>query len=50
MLLGVLWSSPARKTAERDSWIEWTNEERARKLQLIVNNSRFSDPALGAGA
>lgn len=27
--------------AARDSWIGWTDEERARKLQLIVNNSRF---------
>jgi hypothetical protein len=25
----------------RDSWIGWTNEERARNLQLVVNNSRF---------
>lgn len=27
--------------AARDSWIGWTDEERSRKLQLIVNNSRF---------
>lgn len=27
--------------AARDSWIGWTNEERARNLQLVVNNSRF---------
>jgi hypothetical protein len=27
--------------APRDSWIGWTNEERARNLQLVVNNSRF---------
>ena len=27
--------------APRDSWIGWSNEERARNLQLIVSNSRF---------
>ena len=27
--------------ASRDSWIGWANEERARNLQLVVNNSRF---------
>jgi hypothetical protein len=27
--------------APRDSWIGWTDEERARNLQLIVSNSRF---------
>jgi len=37
----LLWSSPAWKMAARDSWIGWTNEERARNLQLVVNNSRF---------
>jgi hypothetical protein len=41
VLACLLWSSPAWKMAARDSWIGWTDEERARKLQLIVNNSRF---------
>jgi hypothetical protein len=27
--------------AARDSWFGWTDEERSRKLQLIVNNSQF---------
>src|SRR5258705_1389200 len=27
--------------AARDSWIGWTNEQRARNLQLVVSNSRF---------
>lgn len=27
--------------AARDCWIGWTNEEQARNLQLVVNNSRF---------
>lgn len=34
-------SSPAWKMAARDRWIGWTNEERARNLQLVVTNSRF---------
>lgn len=41
VLACLLWSSPAWKMAARDRWIGWTSEERARKLQLIVNNSRF---------
>lgn len=41
VLACLLWSSPAWKMAARDSWIGWTDEERARKLQIIVNNSRF---------
>jgi hypothetical protein len=41
VLASLLWSSPAWKMAARDSWIGWTNEERARNLQLVVNNSRF---------
>src|SRR5258708_39338746 len=31
----------AWKMAAPDSWIGWTDEERARNLQLVVNNSRF---------
>jgi hypothetical protein len=41
VLACLLWSSPAWKMAPRDGWIGWTNEERARNLQLIVSNSRF---------
>ncbi len=41
VLACLLWSSPAWKMAARDSWIAWTNEDRARNLQLVVNNSRF---------
>src|SRR5258705_10190016 len=37
----LLWSSPAWKMAPRDRWIGWTNEQRSRNLQLVVNNSRF---------
>jgi hypothetical protein len=37
----LLWSSPAWKMAPRDEWIGWNAEQRARNLQLIVNNSRF---------
>jgi hypothetical protein len=41
VLACLLWSSPAWKMAARDSWIDWTNEQRARNLQLVVSNSRF---------
>ncbi len=41
VLACLLWSSPAWKMTPRDSWIGWSNEERARNLQLIVSNSRF---------
>jgi len=37
----LLWSSPAWKMAARDRWIGWTDEQRLRHLQLVVNNSRF---------
>lgn len=37
----LLWSSPAWKMAVRDHWIGWTDEQRLRNLQLVVNNSRF---------
>jgi len=40
--LGCLqFSSPAWKMAERDRWIGWSDEERKRNLQKIINNSRF---------
>jgi Domain of unknown function (DUF4338) len=41
VLACLLWSSPAWKMAARDVWIGWNDGERARNLQLIVNNSRF---------
>jgi hypothetical protein len=41
ILACMLWSSPAWRMTARDRWIGWTNDERARNLQLVVNNSRF---------
>lgn len=41
VLACLLWSSPAWKMAARDRWIGWNDQQRARNLQLIVNNSRF---------
>jgi hypothetical protein len=37
----LLWTSPAWKMRPRDAWIGWSEEQRQRNLQLIVNNSRF---------
>lgn len=37
----LLWTSPAWKMRARDEWIGWTNQERQRNLQSVVNNSRF---------
>jgi hypothetical protein len=34
-------SSPAWKMAARDRWIGWSDDQRRRNLQRIVNNSRF---------
>jgi hypothetical protein len=34
-------SSPAWRMSSRDSWVGWDDAVRARKLQLVVNNSRF---------
>lgn len=34
-------SSPAWRIAVRDTWIGWDDNQRARALQHIVNNSRF---------
>ena len=40
--LGCLqFSSPAWKMALRDRWIGWNKEQRGKKLQKIINNSRF---------
>ena len=41
VLACLQWTSPAWKMAVRDRWIGWSAAERARNLQLIVNNSRF---------
>jgi hypothetical protein len=37
----VLWTSPAWKMQARDAWIGWSDEQRRRNLQSIVNNGRF---------
>jgi hypothetical protein len=37
----LLWTSPAWKMKPRDIWIGWSDEQRQRNLQLIVNNGRF---------
>jgi hypothetical protein len=41
VLACLMWTSPAWKLAERDRWIGWSAEQRARNLQFIVNHSRF---------
>jgi hypothetical protein len=41
VLACLQWTSAAWKMAVRDRWIGWSAAERARNLQLIVNNSRF---------
>ena len=37
----LLWTSPAWKMRARDAWIGWTDEQRRRNLQRIVNNGRY---------
>lgn len=37
----LLWTSPAWKMQARDAWIGWSDEQRQRNLQSVVNNSRF---------
>jgi hypothetical protein len=37
----LLWTSPAWKMQARDAWIGWSDRQRQRNLQAIVNNSRF---------
>jgi Domain of unknown function (DUF4338) len=37
----VLWNSPAWKMQARDAWIGWSQAQRERHLQRIVNNGRF---------
>ena len=41
ILACLLWNSPAWKMAPRDHWIGWSDAERRRNLQLIINNGRF---------
>ena len=37
----MLWTSPAWKMKPREVWIGWSDEQRQRNLQRIVNNGRF---------
>ena len=37
----LLWTSPAWKMQARDAWIGWSDQQRQRNLQGIVNNGRF---------
>jgi hypothetical protein len=37
----LLWTSPAWKMQARDAWIGWSDQQRQRRLQLIVNQGRF---------
>ena len=37
----LLWTSPAWRMQARDAWIGWSDEQRRRNLQSIVNNGRF---------
>ncbi|MGB0808151.1 MAG: Druantia anti-phage system protein DruA [bacterium] len=40
--LAVLtWGAAAWRTAPRDEWIGWGQQQRERKLHLVVNNTRF---------
>ena len=41
VLACLLWTSAAWKMAVRDRWIGWSDAQRRRNLQLIVNNARF---------
>jgi hypothetical protein len=41
VLACLLWTSPAWRMEVRDRWIGWSDSERRRNLQLIVNNGRF---------
>ena len=37
----LLWTSPAWKMKPQDVWIGWSDAQRQRNLQLIVNHGRF---------
>ncbi len=41
VLACLQWTSAAWKMAARDQWIGWSQEQRARNLPFLVNNSRF---------
>ena len=41
----LLFGSAAWKTAARDEWIGWTPQQRAARLLLLANNTRFLIPA-----
>ena len=40
-LAWLLWTSLAWKMKPRDVWMGWSDEQRQRNLQGIVNNGRF---------
>jgi len=37
----LVFSAPAKHLKHRDRWIGWTPAQQARRLSLVVNNSRF---------
>jgi hypothetical protein len=37
----LVFSAAAKHLKHRDEWIGWSNEQRRRRLSLVVNNSRF---------
>lgn len=37
----LTWSTPALHVKARDTWIGWSEEQRRKRLRLVVNNSRY---------
>jgi hypothetical protein len=37
----LAWAAPARHVRARDQWIGWSDEQRRRRLALLVSNTRF---------
>jgi predicted transposase YbfD/YdcC len=37
----LAWAAPARHLRARDQWIGWSDEQRRRRLVLLVSNTRF---------
>jgi hypothetical protein len=37
----LAWAAPARHLRVREQWIGWTDEQRRRRLALLVSNTRF---------
>lgn len=37
----MAFTSAARRLRHRDAWINWTDEQRRRRLRLVANNARF---------